>query len=217
MLGSLRDLVRPPFSVMLLLDLLIFGASNSFATQIDDAALFGALLLTVVSAYVQIATTMAAAGEERRSADEWIKLAFRRRVFWRFLLTGILTIVLVFLGLFLLVVGGLVLGAVLGLSQTVSIQERDWPGPALRKSAALSEGHRVPLGIVFALLFILPNAALQTGAQLRWDRELGFAWDGLGALATVAGLVGVIALARAYVALGGRKTESAATPTTSAR
>jgi uncharacterized membrane protein len=215
MFGALRDIVRPPFSVMLLLDLLIFGASNSFAAQIDDAALFGALLLTIVSAYVQIATTMAAAGEERRSADEWIKLAFRRRVFWRFLLTGILTIVLVFLGLFLLVVGGLVLGAVLGLSQTVSIQERDWPVPALRKSAALSEGNRMPLGIVFALLFILPNAALQTGAQLRWDRELGLAWDGLGALATVAGLVGVIALARAYVALGGRKTESASTPSTS--
>jgi hypothetical protein len=212
---ALRDLVRPPFAVMLLLDLLILGASNSLAHQIDDAALFGALLLTVVSAYVQIATTLAAASEEHRSADDWIRLAFRRRVFWRFLLTGIVTIALIFLGLMVFVVGGLVVGAVLGLSQTVSIQERDWPRAALRKSAALSEGHRVPLGLVFALLFILPNAVMQAGAQLRWDRALGLGWQGIGAAATVAGLIGVMAMARAYVALGGRVTESEITPATS--
>ncbi|MGH2697838.1 MAG: hypothetical protein ACRDJL_01390 [Actinomycetota bacterium] len=207
MSGALRDLVKPPFSVMLLLDLLVFGASASFSQQVDDAALFGALLLTVVSAYVQIATTMAAASEEHRSADDWIKLSFRRRVFWRFLLTGLVTIVLILLGLLVFVVGGLVLGAMLGLAQTVSILQRQWPRAALRKSVALSEGHRLPLGTICAVLYILPNAVMQTGTQLRWERALGLGWHALGAVATAATLVGVIALARAYVALDGPATE----------
>jgi hypothetical protein len=204
---GLRDLFRPPLGLLLLIDLLIFGALASLSDQVDGASLFGAILLTVVSAFVQIALTMAAASEEQRSADEWVKLAFKRGVFWRFILTGIVTMVAVFIGLLALIIGGLILGAMLGLAQTVAIQERVWPSPAIRRSIALSKGHRMPIGSIFAITFILPNALLQAGAQLRWDRELGLAWDALGAIATVLTLVGVVALARAYVALGGRPTE----------
>lgn len=207
--NGLRDLFRPPFALLLLIDLLIFGALASVSDQVDDPSLFGLILLTVVSAFVQIALTMAAASEEQRSADEWVKLAFRRGVFWRFILTGIVTIAAVFVGLLAFIVGGLILGAMVGLAQTVAIQEREWPAPAIRRSIALSKGHRMPIGSIFAITFILPNALMQAGAQLRWDRELGLAWDALGAAATVLTLAGVVALARAYVALGGKSTEVA--------
>lgn len=203
---GLRDLFRPPLALLLLVDLLIFGALASVSEQVDDASLFGALLLTVVSAFVQIALTMAAASEERRSADEWIKLAFKRGVFWRFVLTAIVTVAAILVGFLALIVGGLVLGAMLGLAQTAAIQERAWPGPALRKSLALSRGHRMPIGTIFAVTFIVPNALMQVGAELQWDRELGLAWDAAGAVATVVTLVGVVALARAYVTLGGKPT-----------
>jgi len=210
MAHALRDLFRPPFAVLLLLDLLIFGALSSGASdQVDDATLFGALVLTVVSAFVQIAATLAATNEEPRSADDWVKLAFKRRVFWRFVLTAMVTIAAVLLGMVAFVVGGLVLGGVLGLSQTAAIQQRAWPGTALRASITLSRGHRWPIGIIFAATFTLPSALMQTGAELGWDEELGLAWDTLGVVGTVATLVGVVALARAYVALGGRSIESA--------
>lgn len=207
MVTGLRDLFRPPLVVLLLLDLLIFGAITSMPDRVDDASLFGVLVLTVVSAFVQIALTLAASSKRRRTADEWVKLAFRRGVFWRLIATQIVMFAAIVLGLFALVVGGFVLGGVLGLSQTAAIQERAWPGPALRSSIALSRGHRMSIGTIFAITFIVPSALVQTGAELEWDRELGIAWDAVGAIATVATLVGVVALARAYIALGGRSTE----------
>ena len=205
--SGLKDLFKPPLALLLLIDLLIFGALASVSDQVDDASFFGAILLTVVSAFVQIALTMAAASDEERSSDEWVKLAFKRGVFWRFILTGTVTIAAVFVGLLAFIVGGLILGALLGLAQTVAIQERAWPPSAIKKSIALSKARRVPIGSIFAITFILPNALMQAGAQLRWDRELGLAWDVLGAGATVMTLAGVVALARAYIALGGKTTK----------
>jgi hypothetical protein len=113
----------------------------------------------------------------------------------------------ILLGFLALIVGGLVIGSMLALAQPASVQERAWPFQAMRSSVALSAGNRFPIGIVFALLFIVPLAVLQTGAQLRWDRDLGAAWIAIGAVGTVAGLVGVIALTHAYVALGGARSE----------
>ena len=206
MARALRDLLRPPFSLIALLELLIYGASAS-VSQIDDVVLFGALLLAVVSAYLQIATIMAASSTSERSADEWIKAAFRRRVFWRFALTGMLAITVILLGFLALIVGGLVVGSMLALAQAASVLQRAWPFQAMRSSVALSEGNRIPIGIVFALLFIVPIAVLQTGAELRWDRDLGTAWTAIGAVGPIASLVGVIALTRAYIALGGAHFE----------
>jgi hypothetical protein len=212
MASATRDLFRPPFAVLLVLDLLIFGALSSMPDEVDDTSLFGALLLTVVSAFIQIALTMAASSEERRTADEWVRSAFKRGVFWRFVLTSLVTLAVVVLGLFVLIVGGLVLGGMLGLAQTAAIRERAWPGPALRRSVALSRGHRMPIGTIFANTFIAPNALLQAGTELQWDQELGIGWDALGVVATIVSLVGVVALARAYVALGGRSTEITPAP-----
>jgi len=195
-------------AVLLLLELLIFGALSSMPDSVNDASVFGVLVLTVVSAFLQIALTLAASSRERHTADEWVKLAFRRGVFWRLIATQIVVFAAILLGLLALVVGGLVLGGVLGLSQTAAIQERAWPAPALRSSIALSRGHRMPIGTIFALTFIVPNALVQAGAELEWDRELGIGWDAVGAIATVATLVGVVALARAYVTLGGKPTET---------
>ena len=189
MATGLRDLLRPPLAVLLLLDLLIFGALSSMPDQVDDASLFGVLVLTVVSAFVQIALTLAASSQRRHTADEWVKLAFRRGVFWRLIATQIVMFAAILLGLLALVVGGFVLGGVLGLSQTAAIQERAWPGPALKSSIALSRGHRIPIGTIFALTFIVPYALVQTGAELEWDRELGIGWDAVGVVATVATLV----------------------------
>lgn len=205
---GLKDLFRPPMAVLLLLDMLIFGVLSSMPDEVDDASLFGVLVLTVVSAFVQIALTLAASSQEQRTADEWVKLAFRRGVFWRLILTSLVTFVAILLGLLALIVGGLVLGGMLGLSQTAAIQERAWPGPALRSSVALSRGHRMTIGAIFALTFIVPSALVQTGTELQWDRELGLGWEALGAVGTVVTLVGVVALARAYVSLGGKPTET---------
>jgi hypothetical protein len=215
MASGLKDLFKPPLAVLLVLELMIFGASTSMPDTIDDVSLLGALVLTVVSAFVQIALTLAASSEEPRTADEWVKLALRRGVFWRLILTSIVTFAAILLGLLALVVGGLVLGGVLGLAQTAAIQERAWPIPALRSSIALSLGHRMPIGTIFAITFIVPNALVQAGAELEWDRELGIAWDAVGAVATVATLVGVVALARAYVSLGGKPTETIPSPSRS--
>jgi len=209
MASALRDLFKPPLAVLLLLELLIFGALSSMPDEVDDASLFGVLVLAVVSAFVQIALTLAASSREQRTADEWVKLAFRRRVFWRLILTSLVTFVAILLGLLALIIGGLVLGGMLGLSQTAAIQERAWPGQALRSSVALSRGHRVPIGTIFAITFIVPNALVQTGTELQWDHELGLGWDALGAVVTVLTLVGTVALARAYVSLGGIPTEGA--------
>lgn len=206
MTQALKDLTRAPFALILLLDLLIYGASAS-VSQIDDAVLFGALLLAVVSAYLQIATIMAASSSGERTADEWIKAAFFHRVFWRFALTGLLTITVILLGFLALIVGGVVIGAMLALAQPASVLERAWPFQAMRSSVALSEGNRVPIGIVFSLLFIVPLAVMQTGAQLQWDQVLGAAWIAIGAVGTIAGLMGVIALTHAYVALDGARAE----------
>lgn len=209
MADALRDLLRPPLAVLLLLHLLIYGALASMPDQVDDASLLGVLVLTVVSAFLQIALTLAAASSEKRTADEWVKLAFRRGVFWRLLATEIVVFAAIVLGLVALIVGGLVVGGALGLAQVAAVQERAWPGPALRSSIALSRGHRMPIGAIFAITSIVPGALVQAGAQLGWDRELGGSWDAVGAVATVLTLVGVVALARAYVSLGGKPTESA--------
>ena len=208
MVTGLKDLLRPPLAVLLLLELLIFGALSSMPDEVDDASVFGVLLLAVVSAFVQIALTLAASSQEQRTADEWVKLAFRRGVFWRLILTSFVTFAAILLGLIALIVGGLVLGGMLGLSQTAAIQERAWPVPALRSSMALSRGHRVPIGTIFAITFIVPNAFVQAGTELQWDRELGLGWEALGAVGTVVTLIGVVALARAYVSLGGKPTEA---------
>jgi hypothetical protein len=208
MASGLKDLFKPPLAVLLLLELLIFGVLSTMPDEVDDASLFGVLVLAVVSAFVQIALTLAASSQEQRTADEWVKLAFRRGVFWRLILTSFVTFAAILLGLLALIVGGLVLGGMLGLSQTAAIQERAWPGPALRSSVALSRGHRVTIGTIFAITFIVPNALAQTGAELGWDRELGLGWDALGAVGTVVTLIGVVALARAYVSLGGKPTET---------
>jgi hypothetical protein len=203
---AFRDLFRSPYSLILRRERLIYGASAS-VSRIDDVVLFGALLLAVVSAYLQIATIMAASSTRELSADEWIKAAFRARVFWRFALTGMLTITVILLGFLALIVGGLVIGSILALAQPASVLQRAWPLQAMRSSVVLSEGNRVPIGIVFALLFIVPVAVLQAGAQFRWDRDLGSAWTAIEALGPIASLVGVIALTRAYVALGGTRSE----------
>ena len=206
MAAALRDLLRAPFVVLLVIDLLVFGALMSM-DQIDGAAQLNTLLLAVVSAYVQIALTMAAGSRSSRSADEWVKLAFRRRVFWRFALTNIVTLTLILAGFFLLIVGGLVLGALLALSQPASIQQRAWPLAAIRTSIAMSEGNRVPLGVLFGVLYALPTLLLQLGASLAGEGSLSGAWTVVGALGTAAGVAGVIALTRAYVSLGGKPTE----------
>jgi hypothetical protein len=73
----------------------------------------------------------------------------------------------------------------------------------------------MPIGTIFAITVIVPGALVQAGAQFGWDRELGSGWDAVGAVATVLTLVGAVALARAYVSLGGKPTESAPAATRS--
>ena len=201
--GGLRDLFRPPFALMLGLNLLIYFALTSVSATVDESGLFGTLVLVAASSYVQIAMIVAAGGERNGSADFWLKQAIARRVFWRFILTGFVSVVVILFGFLILVVGGFVAGAMLALAQPASVQERLWPFAAIRRGLELSQGARVPIGTVFGLLYLAPTLLQQVGLSLRWDASLGWGWTLFGALSVVLTSAGVIALTHAYVKLGG--------------
>jgi hypothetical protein len=209
--SALKDLLRPPFSLLLFIALLLFVVQSTLVAA-DPAIGLLAFALAVMSVYLQIAFTLAGASKAPgRSADAWIKAAFKRRCFWRYLVTGLFAVALVAVGALALLVGAFVVGAIVGLAQPAAVLERRNPLEAIRRSAALSRPARVPVGTVFGVLVLIPNVILVVMAQLSFDRDLSPAWN-VGGLALVALTVaGTIALARAFVSLGGEEPDSRGT------
>jgi hypothetical protein len=206
MAEGLRDTLRPPFSILVALSLFVYVASASVSPDADQGGLFFALLLAIVSAYVQIACTLAAAAPDPgRSGDEWLRAAFKQRCFWRFALAELATVLLVALGLLAAIVGAFIVGGIVALAQTAAVLERKWPLHALRRSAELSRGARGALTLVFGVLVLAPSAAIQAGYQLGAPAELGTAWIIATLPVVVLTLAGTIALARAFMALGGQR------------
>ncbi|MGH2808844.1 MAG: hypothetical protein ACRDKT_16385 [Actinomycetota bacterium] len=209
---GIASLFRPPFVVLLAITILVPLAADSLAT-VEGADLAIALLLIAVSFYVQIAATLAAGrATPERSADMWIKAAWRHRCFWRVVWATVVSTAALIGGLALAGIGIFFVGAVLALMQVAAILERRRPFDAAARSIALTKGHRVPVGIVFAVLFILPNFGAWAATLAEAPQRLGAVWAGLSVLVEVFGLAGTIALTRTFVALGGDATPAVLEP-----
>jgi hypothetical protein len=198
-----RVLARPPYVVLVGLNILIYATIASFAGRADNAAGLTTLLLAVVSVYIQVALTLAAASGETKSADEWIKLGFARGVFWRTVLTSLLSVLLVMLGALFFIVGAFIVGSVVALAQPIAVLEREWPAKSLGRSAQLSREARVQLGVVYGVLAVAPVVLTELGAQTGLAERWGASWHIVGVATTIVSSAGVIALARAYIELGG--------------
>lgn len=202
--GALRDLLRRPFSTLLFLNL--FLSLVTMSIQSDDTGLLMWFVLAALTIYVQIATILAAgSAQAARSADPWIRAAFRARCFLRSVIVEVFTFVVVGLGLFFFVIGGLVAGAYLGLAQPALVLERLGVTHSIAKSAEIGEGRRKPIGIVFALLVLVPNVAVPLALAGGLD-AFPIAGSALTFVAVALTMAGTIALTRAFVSLGGKPT-----------
>ena len=206
---AMRDgfttLAKPPFRTLLLTGIIVSLVANTLPETADGATLIAALVLFVVGLYLQIATTVAAAvPDPDRSADVWLKEAWARRCFWRYVATSVLVMILVVVGLAGLVIGGFLVGGAVALADPAVVLERRGPADAIARSASLTKGRRPPLVVVFGLLVLLPGVALELGG-LVWDlpRVAGDWWPLLPVVVLVLGMAGAIALTRIFLALGG--------------
>ena len=204
--GALRQLSKPPFLPLLVLSIFVSAVAASFAEQVDDVSIVSSIALAVVSAYLQIALVLAAADPQPNgSADHWIKAAFNRRCFWRFALASLFSFVLVAAGLLALVIPGFIVGAYVGMGPVAAVLERTRAGDSLRRSVALSAPARRAVGVVFGVFVIIPNAALQVALYLGKDSVPLGLWVALELVSVVLFLVGLLALTRAFLLLGGTR------------
>ena len=62
---------------------------------------------------------------------------------------------------------------------------------------------RVPVGVMFGLLILVPTAATQAVAAMGWIEDLGILWPVCLAIAELFSAAGTIGLTRLFVLLGG--------------
>ncbi len=202
-------LTRPPFRSLWFLVLLVALASATIAPGTDDLAIAGTLVLAGISLYLDIATILAAGdAHPEKSVDHWVRAAFRRRCFWRFFITGVLTDLSVAIGLLGLVVGGWIVGSIIGVAPQAVVLERHLPVQALARSAELTRPARAPVGIVFGLLVLLPTITFPA-LYLLGITTSTTAQVITGVLAATIGTASTISLTRAFVLLGGGVDEPA--------
>ncbi|MDQ3939798.1 MAG: hypothetical protein M3238_00415 [Actinomycetota bacterium] len=209
---AFRTLSRAPFRTLLALTVLIAVVADSIggpsASEEDPDVVF-ALLLIGVSLYVQIAITLAAGrADPDPSADRWVKAAWRRRCFLRLVVANLVIVAALAGGLALAVVGMFVVGAIIAVAQPAVVLERRGPIEAVVRSAQLTQGSRIPIGIVFAVLFIAPSIALWGASFTTIPRDMGAWWVIVPVLAEFLGFAATIATARMFVALGGTVAEA---------
>ena len=208
MRGALGDIFRRPFLILLLLNLLVSLVTASLGAARTGVGTW--LLLAAVTVYVQIATVLAAASSQPdRSGDAWVRAAFRARCFWRLVIVELFIFVMVGLGLFLVVIGALVIGAHVALSEQAVVLERLGIVQALSRGVDLSQGNRKAVGLIFGVMVLLPNVALPLAYAVGFDDtaiERGVA----SALTVVVSMAGTLALTRAFVNLGGRPSPAPA-------
>jgi hypothetical protein len=205
MSGALRDLFRPPFRALLLLNLFLYIVAGAVPGG-DLLDLLLALAATAASVYVEVALTLAAGSPDPgRSGDVWFRAAVGRRCFWRVVGAQLATVVLVAAGALLLVVGAIVMGGVVSLAEAAAVLERAGPIAAVRRSALLGRPARRSLALVFALLVLVPSLANQAAFLIEVPAAVLVAVSLPLVTLTMAGN---IALARAFVALGGAHAPS---------
>ena len=208
MLDALRSLFRPPFRMLVVVNILVALAGDSIAgpgASVEEGDLAWTLVLLAVSLYVQIAVTLAAGRSDAEpSADAWVKSAWRRRVFWRVVVVSLLSAGALVGGIVLLVVGAFVVGGVIALAQPAAVLERTGPVQAILRSAELTRGVRARTAVVFAVLFLVPTAALWGASVTDTPKAMGAGWVAVPVVVETLGLAGLIACTRIFVVRGGR-------------
>ena len=208
MKGALGDIFRRPFLILLFLNLLVSLVTASLGAAGTGVATW--LLLAAVTVYVQIATVLAAGSSDPGpSGDAWMRAAFRARCFWRFVIVELFIFVMVGLGLFLVVIGALVIGAYVALSEQAVVLERLGVVQALSRGVDISQGNRKAVGLIFAVLILLPNVALPLAYAIGFD-DTALERSVASAVTVVLSMAGTLALTRAFVNLGGKPSSAPA-------
>lgn len=209
--SAIRDgfaaLWKAPFRTLVLVGVLIAATSTTFSEEPTETEFALSLVLLVASLYVQIAIILAAGRTEPEpSADVWLRGAVRRRCMWRFLGTSFVVILGLAAGALLLVVGIFFVGALLAFAQVAAVLERKLPMEAVSRSAKVAAEARLPVGMVFGLLILVPTAVVQTAPFVGWTDTSGLLWPVGLVFAELLTIAGTIALTRMFVALGGNAT-----------
>ena len=202
--AAMRRLVRPPFSMLLLLSLAVSFVSSTFADDLDESDLFMTIVLLVISAFLQIAVILAASDPSPDpSADAWIKEAFRRRVLLKFVLASFFSIALIAAGLLALVIPAFFVAGMVCLAPMSAVLENAGAGDSLRRSIELSKPARLQLSLMFSTLVLTPYVVLQIlyvmGGEVTWPLVA------LELLSVFFLLWVTIALTQAFALLGGRR------------
>ena len=206
---AFRALVRPPFRVLVSLSVVISLTSTSFSQEVTETEMILSIVLLVASIYLQIAVILAAGSDSPDpSADKWLRGAFRRRCFWRFLSTTLVVVLGLFVGVALLIVGIFLVGALLALAPIAAVLERRIALDATGRSAELAKEARFTVGFIFGVLVLIPVGTTQTLAYFGVATGMEPWWVASLAVAEVLTMVGTIALTRLFVTLGGDKTPS---------
>ena len=208
MSGALGDIFRRPFLILLSLNLLVSLVTASLGAARTGVATW--LLLAAVTVFVQIATVLAAGSSKPDpSGDAWMRAAFRARCFWRFVIVELFIFVMVGLGLFLVVVGALVIGAHVALSEQAVVLERLGIVQALSRGVDVSQGNRKAVGLIFGVMVLLPNVALPLAYAVGLD-DTALERSVTSAVTVVVSMAGTLALTKAFVDLGGRPSPAPA-------
>ncbi len=208
MSAALGDIFRRPFLILLSLNLLVSLVTASLGAARTGVATW--LLLAAVTVYVQIATVLAAGSSKPDpSGDAWMRAAFRARCFWRFVIVELFIFVMVGLGLFLVVVGALVIGAYVALSEQAVVLERLGIVQALSRGVDVSQGNRKAVGLIFGVMVLLPNVALPLAYAVGLD-DTALERSVTSAVTVVVSMAGTLALTKAFVDLGGRPSPAPA-------
>jgi len=208
MTGALGDIFRRPFLILLSLNLLVSLVTASLGAARTGVATW--LLLAAVTVYVQIATVLAAGSSKPDpSGDAWMRAAFRARCFWRFVIVELFIFVMVGLGLFLVVVGALVIGAHVALSEQAVVLERLGIVQALSRGVDVSQGNRKAVGLIFGVMVLLPNVALPLAYAVGLD-DTALERSVTSAVTVVVSMAGTLALTKTFVDLGGRPSPAPA-------
>ncbi len=208
MTRALGDIFRRPFLILLSLNLLVSLVTASLGAARTGVATW--LLLAAVTVYVQIATVLAAGSSKPDpSGDAWMRAAFRARCFWRFVIVELFIFVMVGLGLFLVVVGALVIGAHVALSEQAVVLERLGIVQALSRGVDVSQGNRKAVGLIFGVMVLLPNVALPLAYAVGLD-DTALERSVTSAVTVVVSMAGTLALTKAFVDLGGRPSPAPA-------
>lgn len=202
--------LRRPLSTLLLLSLFITLVSGSVA-EASESAFFFSLLLLVIETYVDIAAILAASDHDADPAgDTWIRLALKRRVFWRYLLTSLAVYFLTGVAFALLIVPGFLLAGRVGLAQATAVLDARRETLPVARSVELTKPARTTVAILFGFFLVLPALGLQVAALV--SVEVSALFVVLNMLLVVVARIATVALVRTYQALGGIERARPTTP-----